>query len=263
MRKRILLLLALGALVGMVAAATAFASHVRPSAGAQLRVPLVPAYQQCGDNETPNRTHGPALTFPSCNPPKQVSGWLTIGTTDANGFTSQSSGFLKVTVCNNGTTTTGICSTPSGMTAPDVRLELNITDVRCKVGTGGGQSGCEGGQYSDYGGGSQVQGTANIRITDHHNSTVAGGTGDAATVIDVPFPVSAACAFNPAGGTATAIGGTCSTVTRANAVIPGSVVAGKRANVEIGQLVVMDGGQAGIASAPDATTFEVQGIFIP
>jgi hypothetical protein len=260
MRKRFLLFLAFGALVAFAVASVATASHVRPSAGAQLRVPMVVAYQQCGDNETPNRTHGPALTFPSCNPPKQVSNWLTIGTTDANGFTSQGSGFIKVTVCNNGTTTTGICSTPSGMSAPDVRLEGAASDIRCSVG-GPSQGQCEGGKYSDYLG--QVQGTANIRITDHHNSIVAGGTGDAATVIDIPFPVNTQCAANPAGGTPTAIGANCNVVTRANAVVPGSVVPGKRANVEIGQIVVMDGGQAGVASAPDATTFSVMGIFIP
>src|SRR5438093_421197 len=37
--------------------------YARPAAGAQFRVPLAIAFQQCGDNETPNRTHGPTLSY--------------------------------------------------------------------------------------------------------------------------------------------------------------------------------------------------------
>jgi len=260
MKKRILLTLALSALVGMVAASSAMATHVRPQAGAQFRVPTVVAFNECVPGVGNNRTHGPTLTAPSCNPPVQTSSWLTVGTLDANGFNSSSVGFVKITVCANGTTATGTCSTPAGMTVPDVRLELNITDVRCKVG-GPSQSNCEGGALSDYVG--AVQGNAEIRITDHHNNVTAGGTGDTATVIDLPFPVNANCAANASGGTATTIGGTCNVLTRANAVVPGSVSPAKRANVEVDQVKVFDGGQGGVAGAPDATLFEVQGIFIP
>jgi len=257
MKKRILLALGLSALVGMVAASSAMATHVRPQAGVQFRVPTVVAYNACAAGSA-NRTHGPALTAPSCNPPVQSSNWLTVGTTDANGFASQSVGFVKITVCANGTTASGPCSTPAGMTAPDVRLQGSVTDVRCKVG-GPSQSSCEGGALTDYTG--QIQANATIRITDHHNSTTAGGTGETATVVDLPFPVTANCTAT--GTNSTTVGATCAVVTRANAVVPGAVTPGKRANVEIGQIKVFDGGQGGIAGAPDATLFEVQGIFIP
>jgi hypothetical protein len=255
MRKRILLTLALSAIVGMAVASVATATHVRPNGGAQFRVPTVIAFNACG---VPNRTHGPALSAPSCNPPVQKSNWLTVGTIDANGFTGTSVGFVKITVCATGTTTSGTCSTPAGMTSPDVRLQGNITDVRCRVGSPT-QSGCEGGALSDYVG--QVQANATIRITDHHNSVTPGGTGDTATVTDLPFPVSTQCTATGVNNTTT--GGTCAIVTRANAVVPGAVVPNKRANVEIGQITVNDGGQGGIAGAGDATVFEVQGIFIP
>ncbi len=257
MKKRILLTLGLSALVGMVAASSAMATHVRPQAGAQFRVPTVIAFNEC---LSPNRTHGPALSAPSCNPPVQTSNWLTVGTQDANGFPSQSSGFVKITVCTTGTTATGTCSTPPGMTSPDVRLETNILDVRCKVG-GPTQANCQGGALSDYTG--QVQGNVELRITDHHNSTTPGGTGDTATVQDLPFPWAAGCVANASGGSADAIGGTCNVVTRWNAVRPGSVVTNKRANIEIDQVKVFDGGQTGVAGASDATLFEVQGLFIP
>jgi len=254
--RRIPLFLALGTLAGLLIASNAFATHVRPNGGAQFRVPLVVSYKACG---VPNRTHGPALSAPSCNPARESSNWLTSGTTDANGFASQGVAFAKITVCASGTST-GTCSTPAGMSVPDVRIESKGTDIRCKVG-GPTQANCEGGALSDYVG--QVQGNATIRITDHHNSVTPGGTGDTATVTDLPFPVIAGCAANPAGGNAMAIGGTCNVVTHANGVVPGAVVPNKRANVEIGQIQISDGGQAGVAGAGDATLYGVQGIFIP
>ena len=39
---------------------------------------------------SPNRTHGPPLAFPSCNPPVQTSSFLTVGTPDANGAPANS-----------------------------------------------------------------------------------------------------------------------------------------------------------------------------
>ncbi len=257
--KRITLFLAFGVLGTLLFAGSASASHVRPNAGAVFRVPIVIAYKACNP-ATANRTHGPALTAPSCNPAVQASNWLTSGTTDANGFAPQGVAFAKIIVCPSGTTASGNCSSPAGMSAPDVRIESNGTDVRCKVG-GPSQARCEGGQYSDYTG--QVEGNATIRITDHHNSATAGGTGETATVVDLPFPVIGQCAANPAGGSTTAIGGTCSVLTSANGVVPGAVVPNKRANVQISTIQIFDGGQSGVAEAPDATLFGEQGIVIP
>ena len=48
---------------------------------APMRSPLVPAYNPCSG--APNRTHGPPLAFPSCNPPVAVFRALTVGTPDA------------------------------------------------------------------------------------------------------------------------------------------------------------------------------------
>ena len=114
---------------------------MRPQGAAQFRVPMVVAYNACA--LPGNRTHGPALSFPSCAPPVQASDWLTVGTTDANTFAPQSNGSVAITVCPSGTTGTGACSTPVGMSAPDVRLAGSATDVRCRVGTGGAQGQCE------------------------------------------------------------------------------------------------------------------------
>ena len=47
---------------------------------------------------SPNRTHGPPLVFPSCNPPSRSSGVLTVGTPDANGFAANSVSSVKFKV---------------------------------------------------------------------------------------------------------------------------------------------------------------------
>jgi len=259
--KRMALALALGSVMALAVSSVAQATHVRPQGAVQFRVPMVVAYNACA--LPGNRTHGPALSFPSCAPPVQASDWLTVGTTDANTFAPQSNGSVQVTVCPNGTVA-GACSTPPGMSAPDVRLAGSATDVRCRVGTTGGQGQCEGGALSDYQG--DIEANANIRITDHHNNVTPGGTGDTATVIDIPFPVVVPCNEVPLGGPAsTTIGGSCSIVTRANAVVPGAVVPTKRANIEIGQIYALDGGQDGVtlSTSDNQDHFARQGIFIP
>ena len=50
----------------LLIAAPAQATHPRPVGASPARMSLVPAYAPCA---APNRTHGPPLAFPSCNPP--------------------------------------------------------------------------------------------------------------------------------------------------------------------------------------------------
>jgi hypothetical protein len=77
--------------------------------------------------------------------------------------------------------------------------------------------------------------------------------------VDIPFPVNGTCVNT----TLTSIGGTCSTHTTANTVVPGSVKDTQRGVVEISQLQISDGGADGLVSTAGNTLFEVQGIFIP
>ena len=63
--------------------------HARPKGATPFRVPLVPAYAQC---TAPNRTHGPPLAFPSCNPPAPGSSLLTIGVGDGSPAFARGSG---------------------------------------------------------------------------------------------------------------------------------------------------------------------------
>jgi hypothetical protein len=129
------------------------------------------------------------------------------------------------------------------------------TDIRCQPATAAAvcnsPNAADGPDYSG-----QLQGNATIRITDHYNGPTLT---EAATVVDIPFPVNATCTSTAA----TNIGGTCTANTSANAVVPGAVKDAQRAVVEVGQLTINDGGADGLISTADNTIFGIQGIFIP
>jgi hypothetical protein len=205
--------------------------YVRPKAAGPLRVSLVPAYDQCA---APNRTHGPGLSYPSCNPPVQSSGQLTVGSPDANSLTANSIGFAKLQpIAGNAGTTTD---------EADVRFTASISDVRLKAGLG------------DYTG--QLRITPTLRVTDKLNGAAPVNNG---TTLDVPFPVTVPCAAT----TSTTVGSTCSLNTTADAVLPGAVQELKRTIWQLGALRVEDGGADGVAATPDNTLFATQGLFVP
>ena len=232
------------ALTMLLVAQVASAAHPRPKAASPTIVSMVPAFNQC---TAPNRTHGPPLAFPSCNPPVQSSNSITIGSPDVNGATANSTGFIKIKV------KVGVPGPPEDS---DVYLTGDVTDVRCLPGNAAcGNANAAAG--ADYIG--ELQATAQIRITDHFNAVAPGGGTDPATVVDIPFPVNTTC-VNTAS---TSIGGQCTTNTTANAVVPGAVKDTKRATVEVGQIQAIDGGPDGVVATAPNTLFGVQGIFIP
>jgi len=236
------LALAVTAAMSLVAAEIASATHPRPLSASPISLSMVPAYNEC---TVPNRTHGLPLAFPSCNPPVQTSTAITVGTPDANGADAGSIGRIKIAV------KVGVPGPPDDS---DVLLTASSTDIRCKAGTltCGNANAVDGADYTG-----ELEGDAQIRITDHYNPN----PGDVGTVTDIPFPVGGTCAST----TNTARGGTCTTNTTANAVVPGggAVKDGLRANVEIAQVQVSDGGPDGQRGTTPNTVFARQGIFIP
>ena len=190
---------------------------------------LVPAFAECTD---PNRTHGPTLSAPSCNPPAQSSTQLTVGTPDANGRQAKSAGTLRADV---------IVGDPTSSTdEADVALSFQLTDVRRKS------------DLSDYSG--ELDAGAVVRITDR-----ADGAG-AATVQDFGYAFTVPCS----GTTDSTVGSTCSATTTADALVPNTIREGKRAVWGLGQVVVMDGGADGLASTGTGNApFARQGIFVP
>jgi hypothetical protein len=205
--------------------------YPRPKGAISVRVPLVPAYDAC---TTPNRTHGPSLAYPSCNPPARASPHLTVGSPDANGKASNSTGSVKLAAMP------GIASTTPD--EADVRFTISITDVRRRA------------DLADYTG--ELQFDASIRITDRLNGTSPVDTGTAA---DLPFPVTIPCT---ATGD-TNIGSTCAINTTADSVLPGAVREVKRTIWQLGRLALLDGGADGLAATAGNSVFATQGVLVP
>jgi hypothetical protein len=141
----------------------------------------------------------------------------------------------------------------------DVAVTASITDVRClpsTVSCGNNNSNRD----RDYT--AQLLGIGNLRITDRFNANSPGGGGDGATVVDTSVSFKFACA-NTADP---AVGAPCTANTSLNALVPETVKDGKRTVLDLGQLVVYDGGKDGqITAVPDTpdTLFLAQGVFVP
>jgi hypothetical protein len=211
----------------------------RPKSASPLLASLVSAYQACSSS---NRTHGPPLAHPSCNPPARSSAPLTVGTPDANGFAANSIGSVRYGVVLGDTSTSA--------DEADVSIKVDITDVRNHpAGT-------------DYTG--RVLLTAPLTITDNDN---AAETPEPATTEARPFEVPVQCSATAD----TTRGGACTLVTSYDAVIPGAVSERQRAIWALGQIQIKDAGPngTGYASCPptcgdgDETVFMRQGIFVP
>jgi len=112
-----------------------------------------------------------------------------------------------------------------------------------------------------------------IRVTDHYNCNPSAPIGDPnacpasaststrpATMVDILFPVPVDCIANPEG---TISGSNCGTNTTANALVPGSVINGKQAVIEVGEVQTVDSGPNGSRGDSDDEVFATQGIFLP
>jgi hypothetical protein len=219
--------------------------YARPRAASPLLTSLVPAYSQCA---AANRTHGPPLAFPSCNPPAEASGQATVGSPDAFGGAPNFVGSVRYAA---------LVGVPGAPDDSDVKITSSLADVRCRpAGANCGSANAAG--PADYTG--ELRATVEIRMTDRWNATAAGGGTDPATGQEVALSRSFAC-----GQTAnTATGSSCTLTTTANAVVPGLVKDAKRAIWQLGQVQVYDGGPDGDADTTAGDTlFAVQGIFIP
>ena len=203
-------------------------SYARPKGAASVRMALVPAYHDCGGG---THAHAPPLSHPSCAPPVPHSGYLTIGTPDANLFPAASNSYAIYQVL------LGNPATPAD--EADVRLRTAVTDVRDRT------------TLTDYLG--ELEVVVDLRLTDR-NSTAQSP----ATVLDFPFRFPVQC--SPTLGTA---GSDCSLDTTADAVVPGLVREGARAIWQLAEVRVFDGGPDGFAETADNTLFAVQGIFVP
>jgi hypothetical protein len=159
-----------------------------------------------------------------------------VGTLDANGQPAKFAGLTRLDVLP------GNSSTPAN--EADVNVGIDLSDVRKRS------------DLSDYAG--ELGAVTTVRITDKFNSG-PGGDSDPATVSDLPFPITVPCSAT----TDTTIGGACSVHTSFNSILPGTAIENNRANWQVGEFQVFDGGSDGLASTSPNTLFARQGIFIP
>jgi hypothetical protein len=178
--------------------------------------------------------HGPPLAFDSCNPPALNSPYLTIGTPEANGAAANSIGSVKLTAAagNPGTSAD----------EADVRIKVNVTDVRKKTG------------LADYTG--ELQVVISPQITDTANGPTLG---DSATMADTALRYTVPCI----GTASSTVGSTCSLTTTADAVAGGTVLEGRRSVWELPAIRVFDGGSDNVASTSPNIAFARQGVFVP
>jgi hypothetical protein len=223
------------------------AGYPRPKGGSPLRVPLVPAYAECISGAA-NRTHGPSLAEPSCNPPTQRSSVLTVGTPDANGFTALSNSSIRFKYRGN----------PSPPEDSDIQLVVKINDIHCRA----TNVACPGGAGSDFVG--QMLIKTSVQITDKFNGP---SEAESATGQELPIEIPIDCVA--VTGTE---GGRCNVTTAVDTFYPGAVLDSKRAIWEYDDANVYDPGPNGSGYGPgcpttcgdgDEAVFMRQGLFVP
>lgn len=216
-----------------------FSNYPRPKGGTPFKLPLVPAYRECA---TPNEEHGAPLSGPSCNPPRQTSDLLTVGTLDANGLPAKSVGSLRLDVKPGNAATT--------VNEADVLVTIKLTDVRLQSDL----SPFDAGDVSQ-----ELDLNLGIRVTDKSQVSPAGAP-QANTSEDFFLHGLVPCAAT----SDPSIGGTCSIQTTANSWLPGLVKEEQRTTWQIGSVKLVDGGADGQHDLPaDDTVFVVGGIFVP
>jgi hypothetical protein len=94
-----------------------------------------------------------------------------------------------------------------------------------------------------------------VRMTDRLNGPTGAETG---TVEDFNLNFLVPCAATP-----DTPGSDCTTVTSADAVVPGFVVEGRRTVWEQGFVQLYDKGADGSIATPDDNLFATQGLFVP
>jgi hypothetical protein len=235
----------LATLLCLLITASAQATHPRPKSASPTLLSLVPAYEPCA---APNRTHGPPLVFPSCNPPAQTSAQATVGTPDVFGGAANATGYLRLKY---------IQLVPGSPEDADMLINLALSDVRCRpTGTRCGTANAAG--PADYSG--EMRLSFSVRLTDHWNAIAPGGGPDPATVQDFATEFAWACVQS--GSTST--GSTCNLTTQLGAIIPGAVKEVKRAVWELDTVRIYDGGPDGDGdTTADNTLFARPGVFIP
>jgi hypothetical protein len=206
-------------------------SYHHPQSASQLRVPLVPAFKQCGTGANPsNAKHSPPLATNSCNPPSPGSVLAAVGST------SQSSAQMTVTPGD---------TDPTNGNQANVSITASLTDIQAVAG----------GDYNPNASGADLTAVTRLRLTDNANGY--GGLPATATEYDFKVPIDCSSTANPT------VGSTCTANTTANALVPGLIQEQRQSVVQAFRVRIDDSGANGIPGDSDDRIFMTQGILIP
>jgi hypothetical protein len=209
------------------------ASYARPKGATPVLASLVPAQRECA---AANRVHAPPPVFSSCAPPDAASAELTAGTPDSNGLPAGAAGTLQASA------QIGNDATPAD--EADVRLGVSVSDVRRRS------------DLADYTG--ELDAQVPLRITDRGSFGPSGGAVPG-TAQDLTLSFAVPCLATGSEP----VGATCTALTSADALRPGTVAEGRRSIWELGRVAVYDGGPDGLAATAPNTPFMRQGVFVP
>jgi hypothetical protein len=141
----------------------------------------------------------------------------------------------------------------------DVGITLSVNDVRClpaALPLACSQENAAG--YMDYAG--SLQALLFLTITDRYNLPAPAGR-DSGTTQEIRHEIDVDCL--PTGSDPD-IGSTCSVQTTADALVPGTIAEGRRANIQLGQIEVFDTGEDGRPGTGGLSyPFLRQGVFVP
>lgn len=213
-------------------------SYPHPATGAQLDLPLVPIFRQCGTGGNPGAgSHSPPLSTASCTPGGTPGAVVHFG----NDFV----GSAALTAVPGDFTTAA--------SEADVSYQISLVDIRS-----GSRIGPD---YDPNPSGADMTFDARIRLTDIGSCTGAGCSApydEGATAVDTAFPIPLDCAPTQGDG-----GSACDANTTANAVAPGLIQEGNRTSIQFFRAFVKDSGQDGIHGNTDDKLVAQQGFFVP
>lgn len=199
------------------------ADFSRPLSAPQLDMSLVPAFKQCGAGaNTANAGHSAPFAVGSCNPPVPTSAIARVGTSNT--------GSIGLTVGTG---------------------DFTITETNSDIRTASG---------ADYdpkpAGTPDLTAIMRVRTTDWGNCTptpCSASHNRAGTTTDADFgPIPIECV--PNGSSSTPPGSDCNASTSANAFMPGFVVGGRQAVLQLFRVRVNDANNV---------LFQQQGFFAP
>lgn len=203
--------------------------HHPPRSAPSLSSALVPVFRPCGTPGNPGTgSHAAPLATDSC-PPSQSAAV-------AAHFGPQSVGSARFQVVPPG---------EDGEPA-DVSIMTNLTDLQTAAG----------GDYDPSPAGSDLTVAARFRLTDLANGP---GSDEGATLTDLDLAAPVNCASN----SDPAVGATCTTLTSAEAVLPGAVGTNRKAIMQMFRVRLSDSGANGVRGDSDDAVFAQQGFLAP